>query len=432
MSTDRSRALFEQAQQWIPGGVNSPVRAFRAVQGTPRFMARGEGAYLQDADGNRYLDCVGSWGPLLFGHNHPFIRQAIMAQLEQGTTFGAPTEQEVELARAICRAVPSCSQVRLVCSGTEAAMSAIRLARGFTGRAKVVKFEGCYHGHADCLLAKAGSGVATFGLPDSAGVPPNLTADTITLPYNDPDSLRRLFAQQGEEVACVIVEPVAGNMGCVPPAPGFLEETRAVSQQYGALLIFDEVMTGFRLALGGAQELYGISPDLTLFGKVIGGGLPLAAYGGRRDIMALVAPEGPVYQAGTLAGNPVAVAAGLAALRLIEENPSLYAQLKTRGEQAARALREAALDAGVAATVQQVGSMLTLFFTDRPVTDYTTAQLCDTHRFALWFHGMLAQGVYWPPSQFESAFLSHAMTDADIYLLAQAARKALEEITKAA
>ncbi len=428
MKTERSQALFEQAQEWIPGGVNSPVRAFRAVQGTPRFIAHGEGAYLQDVDGNRYLDCVGSWGPLLFGHNPPAIRQALMAQLEHGTTFGAPTELEVQLARAICRAVPSCEQVRLVSSGTEAAMSAVRLARGYTGRAKVVKFEGCYHGHADCLLARAGSGVATFGLPDSAGVPPNLTADTLTLRYNDPQSLQRLFSQMGEEIACVIVEPVAGNMGCVPPLPGFLEQMRSLTQKYGAVLIFDEVMTGFRLALGGAQELYGVTPDLTILGKVIGGGLPLAAYGGRRDIMAYVAPLGPVYQAGTLSGNPMAVAAGLAALRLIEEDPSIYARLKARGEQAARGLREAVLDTGVPATVQQIGSMLTLFFTDRPVTDYASAKSCDTNRFARWFHGMLARGVYWAPSQFESVFLSSAMTDADIYLLVQAARASLKEL----
>lgn len=428
MKTERSQALFEQAQEWIPGGVNSPVRAFRAVQGTPRFIAHGEGAYLQDVDGNRYLDCVGSWGPLLFGHNPPAIRQTLMAQLEHGTTFGAPTELEVQLARAICRAVPSCEQVRLVSSGTEAAMSAVRLARGYTGRAKVVKFEGCYHGHADCLLARAGSGVATFGLPDSAGVPPNLTADTLTLPYNDPQSLQRLFSQMGEEIACVIVEPVAGNMGCVPPSPGFLEQMRALTREYGAVLIFDEVMTGFRLARGGAQELYGVTPDLTILGKVIGGGLPLAAYGGRRDIMAYVAPIGPVYQAGTLSGNPMAVAAGLAALRLIEEDPSIYARLKARGEQAARGLREAVLDTGVPATVQQIGSMLTLFFTDRPVTDYASAKSCDTNRFARWFHGMLTRGVYWAPSQFESVFLSSAMTDADIYLLVQAARDSLKEL----
>ncbi len=428
MKTDRSKALFEQAQEWIPGGVNSPVRAFRAVQGTPRFIARGDGAYLQDVDGNRYLDCVGSWGPLLFGHRHPRIQSALLQQLEQGTTFGAPTDLEVQIAQAICRAVPSCEQVRLVSSGTEAAMSAIRLARGYTGRSKVVKFEGCYHGHADCLLARAGSGVATFGLPDSAGVPPNLIADTLTLPYNDQDSLRLLFSQQGEEIACVIVEPVAGNMGCVPPSPGFLEKMRAVTREHGAILIFDEVMTGFRLALGGAQELYGISPDMTILGKVIGGGLPLAAYGGRREIMASVAPVGQVYQAGTLSGNPMAVAAGLAALRLIEEDPRIYARLKTRGEQAARGLREAVLDTGVPATVQQIGSMLTLFFTDRPVTDYASAKTCDTNRFALWFHGMLTRGVYWPPSQYESAFLSDAMTDADIYLMVQAARDSLMEL----
>lgn len=426
MNTKESQALFQRAVEVIPGGVNSPVRAFRAVGGNPLFIARGEGAYLYDVDSNRYLDCIGSWGPLLFGHVPPRVREALRRQIERGTSFGAPTALEVEMAEAICRAVPSCEKVRLVSSGTEATMAAIRAARGYTGRAKVVKFEGCYHGHGDSLLAKAGSGVATFGLPDSAGVPPNLTADTATLPFNAISAVEALFSAHGSEIACVILEPVVGNMGCVPPQPGFLEKLRELTHQSGAILIFDEVMTGFRLARGGAQERYAVVPDMTTLGKVIGGGLPMGAYGGRQEIMDCVAPVGPVYQAGTLSGNPLAVAAGLETLKMIEEDPGVYARLEQRGVRVAEGLREAARAAGIPATVNQVGSMFTLFFTEGPVTDYASAKRSDTERFARFFRRMLERGVYLPPSQFEAAFLSDAMTEADGEHLLNAARAALK------
>jgi len=426
MGTERSQELFERAKQVIPGGVNSPVRAFRAVGGSPLFMARGEGAWFWDADGNRYLDCIGSWGPLLFGHNHPRIRAAIERQLASGTTFGAPTELEVEMAEDICRAVPSVEKVRLVSSGTEATMSAIRVARGFTGRNKILKFEGNYHGHGDSLLAKAGSGVATLGLPDSAGVPPNLTADTLTLPYNDLASVESLFSEQGGEVACVILEPVVGNAGCIPPAAGYLQGLREITRRHGAVLIFDEVMTGFRLARGGAQERFGVTPDMTTMGKVIGGGLPVGAYGGRAEIMDVVAPVGPVYQAGTLSGNPLAVSAGLEVLRMIEEDPAVYIRLDHRGAQIADGLRDSAARASVPVTVNQVGSMLTVFFTDTPVTDYASAKTSDTQRFAAFFRAMLDRGVYLPPSQFEAAFLSDAMSDRDAETLLAAARESLK------
>jgi len=425
MNTERSRALFARAVEAMPGGVNSPVRAFRAVGGSPLFIARGEGAYLYDVDGNRYLDCIGSWGPLLFGHAPPRVREALRRQMEAGTTFGAPTELEVEMAEAIRRALPSCEKVRLVSSGTEATMSAIRAARGYTGRTKVIKFEGCYHGHADHLLAKAGSGVATLGLPDSAGVPSNLTADTITLPYNDLEAVRAIFAAEGGHIACVILEPVVGNMGCVPPKPGFLEGLRELTARYDAVLLFDEVITGFRLARGGAQERFGVTSDMTTLGKVIGGGLPVGAYGGKREIMDCVAPVGPVYQAGTLSGNPLAVAAGLETLKMIEEDPDVYARLEARGQQVAAALRAIVQEAGVPATINQVGSMFTLFFTDQPVTDYASAKTSDTARFAAFFRQMIERGVYLPPSQFETAFLCDAMTDADLERLLDAARESL-------
>jgi glutamate-1-semialdehyde 2,1-aminomutase len=428
MSTERSQQLFERAKRVIPGGVNSPVRAFRAVGGNPLFMEGGAGAWFFDADGNRYLDCIGSWGPLLFGHSHPRIRAAIERQLEKGTTFGAPTELEVEMAEAICRAVPSVEKVRLVSSGTEATMSAIRVARGFTGRNKILKFEGNYHGHGDSLLAKAGSGVATLGLPDSAGVPPNLTADTLTLPSNDLAAVETLFNAQGPEIACVILEPVVGNAGCIPPASGYLEGLRSVTRRHGTVLIFDEVMTGFRLARGGAQERLGVTPDMTTMGKVIGGGLPVGAYGGRADIMDSVAPVGPVYQAGTLSGNPLAVSAGLEVLRMIEEDPGIYERLDQRGAKIGEGLRDAARQAGVAATVNQVGSMFTLFFTETAVTDYASAKTSDTQRFARFFQSMLDRGVYLPPSQFESAFLSDAMSDTDVETLLEATRESLKEV----
>ncbi len=429
MNTDISRSLFERAKNVIPGGVNSPVRAFRAVGGNPLFMARGDGAYLYDADGNRYLDCIGSWGPLLFGHAHPRIRSAIERQLASGTTFGAPTELEVEMAEAICRAVPSVEKVRLVSSGTEATMSAIRVARGFTGRSKILKFEGNYHGHGDSLLAKAGSGIATLGLPDSAGVPANLTADTLTLPYNDLNAVRALFESQGRTIACVILEPVVGNAGCILPEPGYLEGLREITREHGAVLLFDEVMTGFRLARGGAQERFGIKPDMTTLGKIIGGGLPMGAYGGLVEIMDCVAPVGPVYQAGTLSGNPLAVCAGLETLRMIEEDALVYQRLERRGAQIADGFRRAAAEAGVPATVNQVGSMLTLFFSDSPVTDYTTAKQSDTAKFAAFFRAMLERGVYLPPSQFEAAFLSDAMTGVDAEFLLNAACESMKDIS---
>lgn len=419
---------MERALRVIPGGVNSPVRAFRAVGGEPLFIARGDGAYLTDVDGNRFLDCVGSWGPLIFGHNPPFVRQAILQQLDRGTTYGAPTEAEVELAEALQRLVPSCSEVRLVSSGTEAAMSAIRAARGYTGRAKIVKFEGCYHGHADHLLAKSGSGVATLGLPDSAGVPPSVAYDTVTVPYNDLDAVRSVFRTHGDQIACVIVEPIAGNMGCVPPRDGFLQGLRDLCTQAGALLIFDEVMTGFRVARGGAQELLGVLPDITALGKVMGGGLPAAAYGGRSDIMDGMAPLGPVYQAGTLSGNPLAVAAGLATLKRIEEDADLYRRLDEKGRRVAEGLRNEAARAGIPATVNQTGSMFTIFFTPGPVTDYASAKSSDTKLFARFHAAMLERGIYLPPSQFEAAFLSDAMTDADLDLLLEGAAEAFRSL----
>ena len=426
MNSERSRTLFQEAIAVIPGGVNSPVRAFKAVGGDPLFIDRGEGTHLYDADGNQYMDCIGSWGPLVLGHAHPAIVAAITAQVARGTTFGAPTELEIRLAKAIVAAVPSVEKVRLVSSGTEATMSAIRVARGFTGRDKFVKFEGNYHGHADCLLAKAGSGVATLGLPECAGVPVAATADTLTLPYNDIPALRDLFERQGSRLACAIVEPVVGNMGCVPPAPGFLETLRELTSQYNSVLIFDEVMTGFRLAYGGAQARFGVTPDMTTLGKIAGGGLPLGAYGGRADIMDAVAPVGPVYQAGTLSGNPIAVTAGLTMLGLLESGQdTIYPRLEEIGTTLAIGLRACAARANVAVVVNQVGSMITVFFTDAPaVTDYASAKTSDTHRFGKWFRVMLNEGVYWPPSQFEAAFLSAIMTDADIDLLLASAEKA--------
>ncbi len=430
MNHEKSLALFGEAVEVIPGGVNSPVRAFKSVGGNPLFIERGEGAYLYDADGNRYLDCIGSWGPLLLGHAHPRIIAAIQGQLPKGTTFGAPTALEVELATAIKNAVPSIEKVRLVSSGTEATMSAIRVARGWTGRNKIVKFEGNYHGHADFLLAKAGSGVATLGLPECAGVPPAVTADTLTIPYNDLDALKTVFIAYPEEIACVILEPVVGNMGCVAPAPGFLETLRELSTAHGTVLLFDEVMTGFRLAYGGAQARFGITPDMTTLGKIVGGGLPLGAYGGSAEIMDTVAPVGPVYQAGTLSGNPVAVSAGLAMLSLLRESEmSIYHRLEAIGTTLAEGLREAARNVQVPVVVNQVGSMVTVFFTEAAaVTDYTSAKTSDTQRFGVWFRGLLERGIYWPPSQFEAAFLSTAMTDTDIEDLLKAARAAFAEV----
>jgi glutamate-1-semialdehyde 2,1-aminomutase len=407
MNQDRSRALLERAQKIIPGGVNSPVRAFRGVGGTPAFIVRGQGSHLYDVDGNEYIDYVCSWGPLILGHRFPGVVDAIQSVLSTGTSFGAPTEREIELAEEIRAAVPSMEMLRLVNSGTEATMSALRVARGFTGRTLTVKFEGCYHGHVDSLLVKAGSGMATLGIADTAGVPEEFAATTLALPFNSIAAIEKAFAGHGNRIAAVIVEPVVGNMGCVPPAPGFLEALRALTEKHGALLIFDEVMTGFRLAYGGAQALYGIRPDLTTLGKVIGGGLPIAAYGGRADIMKHVAPVGSVYQAGTLSGNPLAVSAGLAMLRHLNANRDIYAQL-------ARYTAELCKAAPAGVTVNAVGSMFTFFFTSGPVTDWESAKVADKERFARFFHFLLERGVYLPPSQFEAGFVSAAHTEEDL------------------
>src|SRR5580658_9414085 len=407
MNSSRSEALFARAQKVIPGGVNSPVRAFRGVGGTPLFIESGQGSRIFDADGNSYIDYVGSWGPLLLGHRPPQVIAAIREVLETGTSFGAPTLREVELAELITQIVPSMQMVRLVNSGTEAAMSALRVARGFTGRDLTVKFEGCYHGHVDSLLVKAGSGMATLGIADTAGVPASFAATTIALPYNSISAVEQTFAKHGDKIAAVIVEPVAGNMGCIPPAPGFLEALRELTARHGALLIFDEVMTGFRVALGGAQKRFEILPDLTTLGKIIGGGLPMAAYGGRADIMKKVAPVGPIYQAGTLSGNPLAVAAGLAVLRYLVAHPEVYEILEARGAQLCEWVPP-----GV--TVNRVGSMFTFFFTPDPVTDWASAERSDKARFAKLFHFLLDRGVYLAPSQFEAGFISAAHSEEDI------------------
>ena len=416
MTRANSERLFARAQKHIPGGVNSPVRAFRSVGGSPLFITRGKGSRIYDADGNEYIDYVGSWGPLLLGHAHPEIVAAVAEALASGTSFGAPTEREIELAELISEIVPSIEMVRLVNSGTEATMSAIRVARGFTGRDLIVKFEGCYHGHVDSLLVKAGSGVATLGLPDSPGVPKSFSDTTIAIPFNAAGALEEAFRSHGERIAAAIVEPVVGNMGCVPPAPGFLQMLRDITSRYGALLILDEVMTGFRVALGGAQQLYGIRPDLTTLGKVIGGGLPIGAYGGRADIMSRVAPAGPIYQAGTLSGNPLAVAAGLTMLRHLKSHPAIYAQLDARAAAICAA-------APPGTTVNRVGSMFTIFFTTAPVTDYESAKRSDTARFAEFHRAMLGRGIYLPPSQFEAAFLSAAHTEQDIHTTVQCFRE---------
>ena len=424
MKHNASNQLFRRAQEIIPGGVNSPVRAFKSVGGEPVFISRGEGSYIYDEDGNSYIDYVCSWGPLILGHAHPRIVEVIKRTAEKGTTFGASTAGEVELAQMIVSAVPSVEMVRLVSSGTEAAMSAIRTARGFTGRPKIVKFEGNYHGHSDSLLAKAGSGVATLGIPDSAGVPPNLTTDTITLSYNDVDSVNRVVEAEGEQIACIILEPAAGNMGVVPPAPGFLESLRNICTEHGIVLIFDEVITGFRVSYGGAQSLYGVTPDMTVLGKIIGGGLPMGAYGGRREIMECVAPVGPVYQAGTLSGNPLAVAAGIETLKMLRES-RVYEDLERKAAALQMGLSEAAKKSGLSTTSTRVGSMLTCFFTDAPVIDYVTAKRSDTETYAKFFRAMLERGHYFAPSQFEAAFVSVAHTDEDIAATIAAAAEAV-------
>lgn len=409
----KSEELFRQANEVMPGGVNSPVRAFRAVGGTPVFMASGRGAYLTDVDGNQYVDFMLSWGPLILGHCHPEVMKALAAVLETGTSFGASTQAEVQLAAEIRKAFPSIERVRLVNSGTEATLSALRLARAATGRDRILKFEGCYHGHADSLLVKAGSGIATLGLPDSPGVPKVLAELTITVPYNNFETLEEAFLTHRNQFAAAVVEPVAGNMGTVPPRSGFLERLRTLTADQGTLLIFDEVITGFRVAYGGAQELYGIRPELTTLGKVIGGGLPVGAYGGKASLMELVAPAGPVYQAGTLSGNPLAVAAGLKTLEILRR-PGTYERLENLGQKLAAGFMEEAKRAGVSLTVNRVGSMLTPFFTAGPVTDYASARTSDTAQFGCFFRALLDRGVYLPPSQFETAFVSLAHSDDDI------------------
>lgn len=425
----KSSALFERAQHVIPGGVNSPVRAFRAVGRQPLFIKSASGATITDADDNVYIDYIGSWGPMILGHAHSVVIEALREAAANGTSFGAPTEIEIEIAELICNAYPSIEKVRLVSSGTEATMSAIRVARGFTGRDKLIKFEGCYHGHSDSLLVKAGSGLATFSTPDSAGVPADFTRNTIIAQFNDAEELEKIFAEQGSDIACVIIEPVAGNMGCVPPIPGYLEAVRKITADQGALLIFDEVMTCFRVAYGGAQELYGIKPDLTCLGKIIGGGLPAAAFGGRAEVMNCVAPLGPVYQAGTLSGNPLAVTAGLTTLKLLRQLKP-YKQLERTGAMLEKGLREAALEAGIAATTNRVGSMMTAFFTDASVVDWHSAKSSNTERYGQFFRGMLQEGIYLAPSQYECAFVGIAHTDEQIQRTIEAARKTFRGINE--
>ena len=419
----RSQSLFAAAQQHIPGGVNSPVRAFRAVGGTPVFFERASGAYLFDADDNRYVDYVLSWGPMLLGHNHPAVIQAIKDQLDKATSFGAPTGLEIKLADKICSIVPGMDMVRMVNSGTEATMSALRLARGFTGRDKIVKFEGCYHGHSDSLLVKAGSGALTMGVPSSPGVPDSLADHTITLSYNNSEQVKQLFAEMGDQIACIIVEPVVGNMNCVPPVSGFLETLRECCTQSGALLIIDEVMTGFRISQQGAIGHYNIKADLICLGKVIGGGMPVGAFGGKREIMQHIAPLGPVYQAGTLSGNPVAMAAGLATLELISA-PGFLDPVVARTEQLTQGLVDRAAQAGVPMTSNQVGTMWGLFFTEQQtITNYEQVMDCDIQRFAKFFHGMLNEGIYLAPASYEAGFMSAAHTEEDIQYTLSAAER---------
>jgi glutamate-1-semialdehyde 2,1-aminomutase len=422
----RSRQLQQRAEKFLPGGVDSPVRAFRAVGGDPPFVTHAEGAYLFDADGNRYLDFFGSWGPMILGHAFPPVVEAIQQAAAQGASFGASTADEANLAELVTRCFPSVEKLRFVSSGTEACMSAIRLARGFTGRNFVVKFEGCYHGHSDAMLVKAGSGVATLGIPGSAGVPAETAMHTLALPYNDLDAVRVVFAARPDEIACVIVEPVVGNAGTIPPAPGYLEGLRQITAKHGALLILDEVMTGFRLSLGGAQQVYGIKPDLTTLGKIIGGGLPCGAFGGRSDIMEFLAPLGPVYQAGTLSGNPLAMAAGIATLRhLIAHGEEVYNGLEQTTAIIAEGVGRIAREAGVPITVNRVGSMFTWFFTDQAVTDFASAATSDTVSFGRFHRAMLDAGVWLPPSQYEAAFVSTAHGQAEVGIVLEAARSSL-------
>lgn len=423
----KSAELFKRAVKSIPGGVNSPVRAFRAVGGNPVFVSHASGSKIYDVDGKEYIDYVGSWGPMIAGHANARILSALRKVMDGGTSFGAPTELEVQMAEMVIKAVPSVEMVRMVSSGTEAVMSALRLARGFTGRDKIIKFDGCYHGHGDSMLVQAGSGVETLGLPDSPGVPAALAGLTRSLPYNDIVALENAFKEEGDKIACVIVEPVIGNMGCIPPQPGFLRGLRTICDKYGALLIFDEVITGFRLALGGAQEYYIINPDITTLGKIIGGGLPVGAYGGRRDIMEKIAPPGPIYQAGTLSGNPLAMSAGIENLKILSE-PGVYEKLDEIASLLCEGMKGIAEEAGVTTVFNRVGSLFTMFFTETQVTDYKTAKTCDTARFAKFFIGMLERGVYLAPSQFEAGFMSLAHTKEDVWKTLEAARETFKAL----
>lgn len=425
LKQDHSHTLFTRAQQLLPGGVNSPVRAFKSVGGEPFFVRRADGPYLYDVDGNRYIDYVGSWGPMIVGHNHPAVREAVQAAIQDGLSFGAPCPAEVAMAEEIVKLVPSCEMVRMVNSGTEATLSAIRLARGATGRNRIVKFEGCYHGHGDSFLVKAGSGMLTLGVPTSPGVPAGLSELTTTLSYNDFEGATKLFDEIGGEVAAVIIEPVVGNANCIPPREGYLQHLRELCTKHGALLIFDEVMTGFRVALGGAQALYGVTPDLSTFGKIIGGGMPVGAYGGRADLMRQIAPSGPIYQAGTLSGNPVAMAAGLAMLKLIQE-PGFHDRLTAATAKLCAGFEAAAKDAGVAVTTNQVGAMFGLFFTSEKVETYAQATACDIPAFNRFFHAMLERGVFLAPSAYEAGFVSSAHDDAVVDATLEAAREAFK------
>lgn len=427
MAGAKSKKLFEEAKKIIPGGVNSPVRAFRSVGGEPLFIRRAKGSKIFDADGRAYIDYVLSWGPMILGHSHPAVSAALRKAVANGTSFGAPTELEITLAKLVKKAFPSMEMMRMVSSGTEATMSAIRAARGFTGRDKILKFDGCYHGHADSLLVKAGSGVATFGLPDSPGVPVDLAKHTLTVAYNDLAAVQKTAERQGDRIACIIVEPVAGNMGCVPPEPGFLSGLRAVCDRYGIVLILDEVMTGFRLSYGGAQQIYKIKPDLTCLGKVIGGGLPVGAYGGKAEIMQKIAPLGPIYQAGTLSGNPLAMTAGIEMLKALAK-PGVYKTLEKLSAELELGLREVTAEAGVPATFNRVGSMFTTFFTGNPVKDFASAKTSNTDLFGRFFQGMIRNGVNLAPSQFEAAFMSLAHSRSDIAKTVEAARKSLKSI----
>lgn len=430
MNHSRSHDLFAQAQPLIPGGVNSPVRAFKSVGGEPFFVQRADGPYLYDVDGNRYIDYVGSWGPMIAGHNHPAVREAVEKAVRDGLSFGAPCPAEVTMAETIARLVPSCEMVRMVNSGTEATLSAIRLARGATGRSRIVKFEGCYHGHGDSFLVKAGSGMLTLGVPTSPGVPAALGELTSTLSYNDFEAATALFERIGGEIACVIVEPVVGNANCIPPREGYLQHLRALCTRHGALLVLDEVMTGFRVALGGAQAHYGVTPDLTTFGKIIGGGMPVGAYGGRRELMQQISPAGPIYQAGTLSGNPVAMAAGLAMLELVQA-PGFHQRLSETAATLCRGLEEAAREAGVPLTTNQVGGMFGLFFTDQKVESYAQATSCDVPAFNRFFHAMLERGVFLAPSAYEAGFVSSAHTAEVVERTLEAARQALRATASA-